>query len=131
MFKIGTTSQTVAQMTQVHEPCLGGLTITDEPIWAPNTGRGSDGTMIGDIVAWKTTVAVTWPPLSFADSQAIRNAIGSAPFFKIAYNDYDATQNNNSLVVKTVYCGNIPRTIASLNSAYQRHEGIQITFIEQ
>lgn len=132
MFKIGSKTATVSQMTQVHEPALGGLQITDEPIWAPNTGRGSDGTMIGDIVAYKTTVAVTWPPLSFADSQTIRNAIiNNGPFFRIAYNDFNATQNNSALVVKTVYCANVPRVIASLSTAFQRHEGIQITFIEQ
>lgn len=132
MFKIGSTSQTVAQMTTVHEPAIGGIQITDEPIWASNTGRSQTGKMIGDIVAWKTTVAVQWPPLSFADSQAIRDAIvNNGPFFKIAYNDYNAMQNNSSLTVKTVYCGNIPRVIASLNSAYQRHQGVQINFIEQ
>ena len=132
MFKIGSTSQTVAQMTQVHEPAYGGVQITDEPIWAPNTGRGSDGTMIGDIVAYKTTVQVTWPALSFADSQTLRNAIiNNGPFFKIAYNDFNATQSNSALVVKTVYCANVPRTIASLNAAFQRHGNIQITFIEQ
>jgi len=120
MFKIGNTT--------VHEPAYGGVQITDEPIWAPNTGRGSDGTMIGDIVAYKTTVAVTWPPLSFADSQAIRNAIMNAgAFFTITYNDFSAS----STVTKTVYCGNMPRVIASLNTAYRRHEGVQITFIEQ
>ena len=132
MFKIGSTSQTVAQMTQVHEPALGGLQITDEPIWAPNTGRSQTGKMIGDIVAYKTTVAVTWPPLSFADSKTIRDAIiNNGPFFKIAYNDFNATQNNNALTVKTVYCANVPRSIASLNSAFQRHQAVQITFIEQ
>ena len=120
MFKIGNTT--------VHEPAYGGITITDEPIWAPNTGRGSDGTLIGDIVAWKTTVAVTWPPLSFADSQTLRNAIVNAgPFFNITYNDF----SSSSTVTKTVYCGNLPRTIASLNAAFRRHGEVQITFIEQ
>ena len=120
MFKIGSTT--------VHEPAYGGVQITDEPIWAPNTGRGSDGTMIGDIVAWKTTVAVTWPPLSFTDSKTIRDALVNAgAFFSITYNDF----SSSSTVTKTVYCSNVPRTIASLNTAFQRHGEVTVTFIEQ
>ena len=46
--------------TQVAEPAFQGITITDEPIWAPNTGRAQDGTMTGDFVGWKRTVAGTW-----------------------------------------------------------------------
>ena len=112
----------------VAEPAYGGVQITDEPIWASNTGRGSDGKMIGDIVAWKTTVAVTWPPLTFTQSQAIRNAIVNAgPFFNIVYNDFSAS----STVTKKVYCGNIPRVLASISSAFQKHTDMTISFIEQ
>lgn len=114
--------------TQVAEPKIQGVQITDEPIWASNTGRATSGKMIGDIVAWKTTVAVAWPPLSFAQSQQIRNAIKNAgPFFTISYNDFSGT----SLETKTVYCANIPRTLYSLAQAYQRHTDVTITFIEQ
>ena len=113
---------------QVAEPARGGVQITDEPIWASNTGRGSDGKMIGDIVAWKTTIAVTWNPLTFAQSQLIRDTIMQAgAFFTIVYNDFSST----TTVSKTVYCGNIPRVLESLASAYQRHSGVQINFIEQ
>lgn len=111
---------------QVAEPAKEGLTITDEPIWASNTGRGTNGKMIGDIVAWKTTVEVTWPPLSFTDAQTIRDAIKNAGnFFAIRYPDFSA----GTLVTKTVYCGNIPRTTHSLVS--QLKNGVTITFIEQ
>ena len=114
--------------TRVAEPAQGGVQITDEPIWAPNTGRATDGGMVGDIVAWKTTVAVNWPPLTFAQSQAIVNAIKNAgPFFQIEYRDFSAS----TAVTKTVYASNLPRTIYSLATAYQRHTGVSVTFIEQ
>ena len=120
MFKINGTS--------VAEPRKEGVTITDEPIWASNTGRGSDGKMVGDIVAWKTTVQVEWPPLSFSESQTIRNALRNAgAFFPIQYNDF----SSGSAVIKIVYCSNIPRTIYSLAQSYQRHIGVSVTFIEQ
>lgn len=112
----------------VAEPRKEGVTITDEPIWASNTGRGSDGTMTGDIVAWKTTVQVEWPALSFTDSQTIVNAIKNAgAFFKIRYNDFSASTE----VEKTVYCSNVPRTIYSLAQAARYHMGVTVTFIEQ
>lgn len=118
MFKIGNTT--------VAEPKKEGVTITDEPIWAANTGRSTNGTMIGDIVAWKTTINVEWPPLSFSQSQAIVNAIKNAgPFFNITYNDF----SSGSTVTKNVYCGNMPRTLYSL--AKQWHTGVNIQFIER
>ena len=120
MLKIGTTT--------VHEPAFGGVSITDEPIWGSNTGRASDGKMVGDIVAWKKTVTVTWPPLSFSDSQTLRNAIVNAgAFFKLTYNDFSSSQT----VETTVYCGNIPRAIYSLAQGLQRHTGVTIKFVEQ
>lgn len=131
MFQIGS--------TQVHEPAYGGVQITDEPIWASNTGRASDGTMIGDIVSWKRTVQVTWPALSFKDSQTIRKAIvDGGAFFNITFNDVLPNASSSSAesiptntVTMTVYCANIPRTLASLNAAFRKHGNIQITFIEQ
>ena len=114
--------------TTVAEPRKEGVTITDEPIWASNTGRNAQGKMIGDIVAWKTTVAVEWPSLSFSESQKIANALKNAPaFFPIVYNDF----SSGSTVTKTVYCSNIPRTLYSLASGQRRHFGVTITFVEQ
>ena len=114
--------------TTLPEPKKEGITITDEPIWAANTGRGSDGTMVGDIVAWKTTVQVEWPALSFANSKIIADALtGAGAFFKIKYNDF----SSSTPVTKTVYCSNVPRTIYSLVTAAQYHTGVTVTFIEQ
>lgn len=112
----------------VAMPKTGGVVITDEPIWASNTGRSSTGKMIGDVVAWKTTIAVTWPPLSFAEAKKIRDAIKNAgAFFKIKYHDFSA----DSMVEKTVYASNIPRALYSLAAGYRRHTDITITFVEQ
>ena len=129
MFKIGN--------TVVAEPAKEGLSITREPIWASNTGRGSDGKMVGDVVDWKATVTVKWPPLSYAEIQRIINAIvgnGHVPFFSITYTvniDYSGSRPVETVETKTVYCGNIPQTIYSLTKAAQYHTGVEITFIEQ
>lgn len=121
----------------VKEPKLGGLVVTDEPVWAANTGRGSDGTMIGDIIAWKTTIEVGWPPLSYAEAKALRDAIGvgdkTRNFFQIRYSDIEAGVSSGALqtVTKTVYIGNMPRLLYSLSPAYPRYQDITIQFIEQ
>lgn len=112
----------------VATPKQGGVVVTDEPIWAGNTGRSSTGKMIGDVVAWKTTIAVTWPPLSFSEAKKIRDAIKNADaFFTIKYHDFSAS----TMTEKTVYAGNVPRTLYSLSAGHQRYSDITITFIEQ
>ncbi len=128
----------------VAEPRKEGVTITDEPIWAPNTGRGADGKMVGDIVCWKRTIQVEWNPLTFNEAQTIRQAISNAPaFFTLVFSDVEPTsekyqganetpaQAAAKTVSATVYCSNIPRTIYSLSTAHQRHTGVTVTFIEQ
>lgn len=112
----------------VAEPRKEGVTITDEPIWAGNTGRNAKGKMIGELVAWKTTVEVEWPVLSFSEAKKIRNAIVNAgSFFPIEYYDFSA----DTAVTKTVYCANVPRTMYSLASSARYHIGVKIKFVEQ
>ena len=119
--------------TTVAEPKVGGIAVTDEPVWSANTGRSSTGKMIGDIVAWKTTIEVAWPPLSYAQMKAIRDAIKSGgEFFTIEYTDIESSSTLSSMSVqKTVYCGNIPRLLYSTSAKYQKYHEITITFIER
>lgn len=139
IFGIKKTSESDNEWTWLPTPAKGGIVVTDEPIWAANTGRSSTGKMIGDIVAWKVTVEVAWPPLTFAQAKSIRNAIkGAGEFFDIAYYDL----STSDMVKKTVYCGNIPRALYSLADRidpasgsvvgnYRRYSGIAIKFVEQ
>lgn len=115
--------------TKVKEPAKGGVAITDEPIWSENTARDvNTGTMIGDLKAWKKTVAITWPPLKFGEVNSILSAIkAGGAFFKIKYNDGSAT----SLEEITVYSSNLQRTVESISQAYQRQSGVTVTFIER
>lgn len=111
---------------QVAEPKLEGLAIADEPIWSANTGRGSNGKMAGDIVAWKKTVKVEWNPLSFEEAKLIRDTIKNAgAFFQIEFNEF----SDEETTTITVYASNIPRTMYSL--VYQYMGGVEVTFIER
>lgn len=115
----------------VPDPAKGGVQITDEPIWSENTGRDvNSGKMLGDIKAWKKTVQITWPPLTFTEVRTILNAIkvtGKNPFYKIRYNDTSASTATEI----TAYSGNLQRTVESISRAYKRQTGVTITFIEQ
>lgn len=122
---------------QVAEPAFQGVTITEEPVWKPNTGRNINGKMIGDIATWKKTVAVTWPPLSPSETSLIISTIKSAgAFFPIQFtNDLSAsssaTASSGLASAITVYASNIPRTVYSLATGLRKHQGVTITFIER
>lgn len=116
--------------TLVHEPKQGGVMITDEPVWSSETGRAQDGTMTGKIQAWKTTIAITWPPLSFADAKKIVDAIkGAGSFFTLKYNDVYAGGGTEQQ--KTVYASNVPRALYSLAAGKKLATDITVTFVEQ
>lgn len=115
--------------TAVAEPAHQGVQITEEPVWSENTGRDvNSGSMIGDIVAWKRTVAITWPPLTFSQVTTLLNAIGvrqKRPFFSLRYDEIGITS------AITVYSGNIEHLIYSISNAYKKQTGVTVTFIEK
>lgn len=118
----------------VANPKVGGVSVTDEPIWSSNTGRASNGDMAGDIVAWKTTIDITWPPLSYSEMKKIRDAIRSGgKNFSITYPDIEAGINTNGTLktqTKTVYVGNIPRVLYSTSVVYKAYSDMTIQFVE-
>lgn len=115
--------------TTVKDPAIGGVSVTDEAIWSSNTGRSSTGKMIGDIVATKATIEIAWPPLSYAEMKAIRDAIlAGGEFFSITYPDPGTGSAN---ATKTVYCANIPRLLYSTSNKYPRYQDVKIQFIER
>lgn len=113
---------------EVAAPKQNGVSITDEPVWASNSGRSTTGKMIGDIVTWVTTISVTWPPLSFEEAKKIRDTIKNAgTFFSIKYHDFDT----NTLVEKKVYASSLPRVLSSVAPGIEQYDGIAVTFTEQ
>ena len=120
---------------KVKEPAKDGVQITDEPVWGENTARDvNTATMLGDIKAWKKTVQITWPPMTFSEANTILDALkvtGSNPFYHLEYNDSSAVNDREHLTDIVVYSGNLQRTVASIASAYQRQTGVTVTFIER
>lgn len=79
-------------------PALGGLTIKKEKVWSNNTGRVANGDMVGDLIAIKYTLEITWPMLSRADAAKIDAAISPA-FFNVTFTD----PGSNSRITKRCY----------------------------
>lgn len=49
---------------KMPQPKPGGMKISPEKVWSKNTGRTAAVTMVGTILDIKTTVALSWPPLT-------------------------------------------------------------------
>lgn len=110
----------------VEMPRVKELTITREPIWSRNTGRGSDGTMLGDIVTYKTKLDITFTPLS--DNEAAALAAATRPaFFNVEYHD---PEDNKNKTLK-MYAGALPFPVYSYHDGLPRYVGIGISLVEK
>lgn len=67
----------------------GGMTIKQEKIWSENTNRSADGTMLGTIIAIKTTVEIKWVAMTPDDVATLEAAVSDVdnPFVPVTYTD--------------------------------------------
>lgn len=105
-------------------PALSGLTIKKEKIWSNNTGRAADGEMMGDLVAIKYTLEITWPMLSRADVAKIDAAISSA-FFNVTFTD----PGSNSRITKRFYSNTPSYPVYSYVDGVKTYKGVGATLI--
>lgn len=104
----------------------GGISITKETIWSSNTGRATDGTMVGDIIAEKDKLKITWGPLSGAEVMQINSAISPA-FFPVEYKD----PGSNAYVTKTFYAGTPTYPVYSYAAGVPQYTGVTVDLVEQ
>lgn len=67
-------------------PAPVSISVNDELIWTSDTGRLMDGTMQGEVVAEKKTVAIKWGILTEEDLKLIKKGI-IVGFFPIVFHD--------------------------------------------
>ena len=60
------------------------ITVNDEIIWSSNTGRSANGTMIGDVIASKKNISLSWGVLTEAELALIKNSI-TPGFFDLSF----------------------------------------------
>lgn len=69
------------------------LTTSNEIIWSSNTGRSSSGKMIGDVVAEKTTFAITWGILTKSERDLIRSKLASG------FHDFSVVEDGTTTTI--------------------------------
>lgn len=67
-------------------PCPIQLTVNDELIWSANTGRTANGQMVGDVVAQKKKLEITWGILKEFEYLTIKKQLKTG-FFPITFQD--------------------------------------------
>lgn len=109
---------------QVPEP--KSITFTKEKIWSSNTGRTTDGTMVGDIIAIKTKMQITFPPLSGAQAAQLDEAVSPA-FISVYFKD----PRLNAYTTKTFYAGTPSYPVYSYAKGLPEYVGVAVDLIEQ
>lgn len=108
-------------------PAIEGVSIKREKIWSANTGRSSTGQMVGTVVAVKSTISITWPPLTPAQAKTIDDAVSStAGFLPLTYTELDGTTTT-----KTVYFGTPSYTQYSYANGIEYVTGVSVDAVEQ
>ena len=112
---------------EMPTPALSGVTISEEKIWAADTGRLADGTMAGTIIAVKTKIEIKWPTLSTADAAKIKAAVsGTTPFHTISLTDQTGASKS-----WTVYFSSPSYTLYSWAEGLDWVTGISVDAIEK
>ena len=109
------------------EPSLEGITESDEKIWSQNTKRISTGKMVGDIIAIKRTLSITWPVLTPDQVKTINSAVGgTTAFVPVTYTDASGEE-----VTKICYFGTSTKKIYSWADGIRYVTGYSVDAIEQ
>jgi hypothetical protein len=67
-------------------PAPTQISSNNEIIWSSNTGRAADGSMIGDVVAKKKNITITWGVLTETEVALIDSTL-IAGFFPFSFRD--------------------------------------------
>ncbi len=113
---------------QMPEPALKGITVTKEKIWSKNAGRSSTGLFIGDIVAHKYKIQITWPPLTQAQTALIDEVISKASF---EAKFIDPASTTGEFVTRIVYAGTPTYPVYSYANGLPRYVGVGVNLIER
>lgn len=102
------------------------ISVTSEKIWSKNTGRTTDGTMVGDIVAIKMKYTIDMPPMSGEEVALLDNLI-SEPFFKAKFKN----PRTNAIEERTYYSNTPTYPVYSYANGLPEYVGVKFNLIEQ
>lgn len=111
-------------------PGKSGAAVTVNRIWSSNAGRNSStGLFIGDIIARKYTVALTYETLTQDEMQILWNVTSTAePWHTLVF-----PLNDGSIRSITCYTADVTYTIRrfDLRSRKVYYDGVTLEMIEQ
>ena len=75
-------------------PAKEGIVETNQLIWSENAGRTANGNFVGDIIAEKKTLVITWNEMTYEQLALIRSSISRIrhPFIAVKYWAADGQQ---------------------------------------
>lgn len=109
----------------IELPAPSTISVGSEIIWSANTGRTSTGKMVGDVIAEKDTLQITWEYLVTSEKNKIKDNL-SPGFFTLKIN-IDGTDEEI-----TVYRGTLTsEAIGQLSDGLFYYRSVSVDIVEQ
>lgn len=106
-------------------PAPVSIKVDDEILWSSSTGRALDGTMLGDVVAEKKTLSVTWGILTETELALIKSKL-VAGFFPVTFHDDGAD------ITITTYRGTLSKEqIGRLSDGIFYYRSASVSIVQQ
>ncbi len=110
--------------TEIKTPSM--LSFKPEKVWSSNTKRTASGLMVGDVIAIKETITITWNTLS-PQQVAQLDAIISNAFFNVTFMD----PRSNTEVTKQFYASTPTYSVYSYVNNMFKYTGTALDIIER
>ena len=108
-------------------PDASEMTVTRNYLFAQKSGRMSNGTFSGDIIAKKWTVQVTWTNLTEAQAASISSLIDAKTWHSVRFR----SPKDNAFITCTMYSSDLPFPVYSYATPECVYQTLTITLVEQ
>lgn len=106
-------------------PAPTEMSIDDEIIWSSSTGRSAAGYMIGDVVAEKKTLDISWAFLT-EEEVALIKSVMIAGFFPISFHD-----DGLNLTLES-YRGTMSKEVlGNIGDGHYWYKSVKVTVIQR
>ncbi|MGN0299235.1 MAG: hypothetical protein ACI4C1_08670 [Lachnospiraceae bacterium] len=100
------------------------LSVGNEIIWSSNTGRGANGIMVGDVVAEKHKLKVTWGILTASELALIKSKLATG-FILITFQDCGAS------ITISAYRGTLEKEYLGCFAGVEYYKSASVEIVEQ
>lgn len=115
----------ILKVGDIFLPSPVELSTDDELIWSEETGRVASGKMVGDVIAQKKTLSITWGILTEQEVSVIAQNLKSG-FFPITFRD------NGTLVTIQTYRGTLAKEhLGELSDGIYYYKSVTCELVQQ